>query len=138
MLEIRLDGTRLEIDDSATLGDILPEHPSSCSVAVIPPAEAHAALTRNIRLLTSAGEVIIEIPEERMVFFDEGFLAGYLNKGDEPEELAVKWTDRQSVAFGPFSTDIIPDRRQHRYARGDVILGCGGYDPRTSGMDRCL
>jgi len=132
MLEIRLDGTRLEIDDSATLGDILPGHPSSCSVAVIPPAEAQAALTRNIRLLTSAGEVVIEIPEDATVFFSEGFFAGYLDTGNEPEELSVKWTDRQSVAFGPFSTDIIPDRREHRYARGDVILGCGGYDPRGS------
>lgn len=132
MLEIRLDGTRLELDDSATLGDILPGHPSSCSVAVIPPAEAEAALTRNIRLLTSAGEVVIEIPEDATAFFSEGFFAEYVTTGSEPEELSVKWTDRQSVAFGPFSTDINPDRRQHRYARGDVILGCGGYDPRTS------
>jgi len=132
MLEIRLDGTRLEIDDSATLGDLLPGHPSSCSVAVIPPAEAQAALTRNIRLLTSAGEVVIEILEEAAAFFSEGFIAEYVSAESEPEELSVKWTDRQSVAFGPFSTDINPDRRQHRYARGDVILGCGGYDSRTS------
>ena len=110
MLEIRLDGTRLEIGDSATLGDILPGHPSSCSVAVIPPAEAEAALTRNIRLLTSAGEVVIEIPEDATAFFSEGFFAEYVNTGSEPEDLSVKWTDRQSVAFGPFSTDISPDR----------------------------
>ncbi|MBT8507086.1 hypothetical protein AZH53_01405 [Methanomicrobiaceae archaeon CYW5] len=132
MFEIRLDGTRLEIDDSATLGDILPGHPSSCSVAVIPPAEAQAALTRNIRLQTSAGEVVIEIPEEGAAIFSEEYFAGYLNSESEPAELSVKWTDRQSVAFGPFSSEIIPDRHQHRYARGDVILGCGGYDPRTS------
>ena len=132
MLEIRLDGTRLEIDDSATLGDVLPGHPSSCSVAVIPPAEAQAALTRNIRLQTSAGEVVIEIPEEATAIFSEDYFAGYLNSESEPKELSVKWTDRQSVAFGPFTSGILPDRRQHRYARGDVILGCGGYDPKTS------
>jgi Predicted peptidyl-prolyl cis-trans isomerase (rotamase), cyclophilin family len=46
--------------------------------------------------------------------------------------LRVQWVDRYAVAFGPFPTQESPSRTPASYDRGDVILGCGGYDPNRS------
>ena len=40
--------------------------------------------------------------------------------------------DRYAAAFGPFPSDLHPARKPHLYERGDVILGCGGYEPARS------
>ncbi|WAI00658.1 methyl-coenzyme M reductase-associated protein Mmp3 [Methanogenium organophilum] len=131
MTEIRLDDERLEVPDGAVLGDIIPTHPPECSVAIIRPVETESATTRNIRVTTTAGEVIIEIFGEAPPVFQK-FITGGSQTGTHPEKLILKWADRQAAAFGPFPTDIIPKRSPHRYARGDVILGCGGYDAERS------
>ena len=51
---------------------------------------------------------------------------------DAAGSLSLHWTDRYAAAFGPFPSGIRPERKPHLYERGDVILGCGGYDPKTS------
>jgi putative methanogenesis marker protein 3 len=50
----------------------------------------------------------------------------------EVNPLGLHWADRYAAAFGPFAADLVPARVPHRYARGDVLLGCGGYDPSRS------
>lgn len=131
MTEIRLDDERLEVPDGALLGDIIPTHPPECSVAIIRPLETESAATRNIRVTTTAGEVIIELAGVVPPFF-QNIIGGGTQPGTHPENIILKWADRQAAAFGPFPTDIIPKRSPHRYTRGDVILGCGGYDAEKS------
>jgi putative methanogenesis marker protein 3 len=46
--------------------------------------------------------------------------------------IALHWSDRYAAAFGPFPQQFSPARRAFLYDRGDVILGCGGYDPARS------
>ena len=46
--------------------------------------------------------------------------------------LNLHWGDRYAAAFGPFPADLAPARVPHQYARGEVLLGCGGYDPARS------
>lgn len=132
MTEIRLDGERLEVPGGALLGDLIPGHPMECSVAVIRPADTTSAATRNIRVTTTAGEIVIEIIDDMPPILQEIISADAPDTGTHPEKLILKWADRQAASFGPFPTDIIPERTPHRYNRGDVILGCGGYDPAQS------
>ena len=132
MTEIRLDGERLEVPEGARLGDIIPRHPPECSVAVIRPADKKSAATRNIRVTTTAGEVIIELTDDLPSFLMDKISVGIPETGTHPELLTIKWADRQAASFGPFPTNILAERSPHRYARGDVILGCGGYDPEKS------
>lgn len=131
MTEIRLDDERLEVPDGAVLGDIIPSHPPECSVAIVRPVQTESAATRNIRVTTTAGEVIIELSGVVPPVL-QNLIAGDSHTGTYPEKLILKWADRQAAAFGPFPTDIVPKRSPHRYARGDVILGCGGYDAEKS------
>ncbi len=132
MTEIRLDGERLVVPEGTLLGAIIPGHPMGCSVAVIRPADTTSAATRNVRVTTTAGEVIIEVTDEMPSFIQDFIDAGVPDAGTDPEALILKWTDRQAAAFGPFAAGAIPERSPHRYNRGDVILGCGGYDPGQS------
>ncbi|GAB7015342.1 methyl-coenzyme M reductase-associated protein Mmp3 [Methanogenium cariaci] len=132
MTEIRLDGERLEVAKGAVLGDIIPGHPLECSVAVIRPADTKTAATRNIRVTTTAGEVIIELNDVLPSVLQDKISSGASDTVTHPDILVLKWADRQAASFGLFLTDIVPERSPYRYARGDVILGCGGYDPGQS------
>ena len=123
MITIQLDGQTLEIPPGSTLGSIIPSRDPACCVAVIRPGTQEAEQSRSYQVLTSAGEIRIEIQAAGTV---------PLEQGDFLERLNLHWEDRYSAAFGPFSTTIVPDRRPHRYERGDLIAGCGGYNPEQS------
>lgn len=124
-MHVLLDGRQVEIAAGATIGDLLPGWDRTTVVAVIRPAAKQAAQTGHIRLSTTAGEVVIETTPL--------FAAAF---GDDIDifngELSLRWNDRYAAAFGPFPSAILPDRTPHRYARGDVVLGCAGYDPSRS------
>ena len=123
MIAIHLDGERLEIGEGSTLGSLLPHHPADCAVGIIRPATQEQAKTGSMTLTTSAGEVTIDIGGER---------GALLESPEIVRLLILHWGDRNAAAFGPFPSDIRPDRKSHLYERGDVILGCGGYDPARS------
>ena len=58
--------------------------------------------------------------------------SGLLESPEIASRLAIHWSNRYAAAFGPFPSAIRPIRTPHLYERGDVILGCGGYDPQRS------
>jgi putative methanogenesis marker protein 3 len=123
MITIHLDGVPLDLDDGSTLGSVVRDHDPGCCVAVIRPGTQEKEKTENIQVTTTAGEIAIEISVPGIIPADDtSFVAG----------LNLHWGDRYSAAFGPFSREFQPDRRPHLYERGDVILGCGGYDPKQS------
>lgn len=121
MSTILLDGNPVEFSAGATLGDLLPGHDPSLSVAVIRPGQKSHASTRQYLLKTTAGEVVVET---------EGVDSALLV--DLPSMLPVRWEDRVSVSLGSFPASFTPARRPFSYERGDLILGCGGYDPTGS------
>lgn len=123
-MEIHLDGKRVQVPAGSRLGD-LPGRDERCSVAVIRPAlEEDAAESQEVRFVTSAGDMIAEMAEAATVsrLFQPGL----------SERLRLHWQDRYAAAFGPFESSIRPARTPGRYERGDLILGCGGYDPSRS------
>lgn len=122
-MEIHLDGKKMEVKEGITLNDLLKERDSRCAIAVIKPIEVAQERTPFIRMNTSRGEIIVEITDPRFALIES--MQADMN-------LHVQWVDRYAVAFGPFSTQFSPLRAPTSYDRGDVILGCGGYDPERS------
>ena len=123
MVSVHLNGQKLEIGSGSTLGSILKDHPPGCSVAIIRPATQEQARTGSLALSTTAGQVTIELREGQTSFLESPAIV---------PQLAVHWQDRYAAAFGPFPSDLHPARKPSLYERGDVILGCGGYDPARS------
>ncbi len=124
-MEIHLDGERIEVPAGACLGDILPGRDARCSVAVIRPALGEdTAESQEIRFKTPLGDIIVDMT-------DPAVAARILLPG-LAENLRLHWQDRYAAAFGSFESGIRPSRAPGRYERGDVILGCGGYDPARS------
>jgi putative methanogenesis marker protein 3 len=122
-VNILLDGRRLEVREEATLGTILGTWDSRLAVAVIRPRAAEAAETQTVQLATTKGEVVVELLRPEPVLLPA--------TGGE-KVLDLHWGDRYVAAFGPFRSDLTPARVPHQYARGDVLVGCGGYDPSRS------
>ncbi len=123
MHTIHLDGERLETGEGSTLASILSGHDKDCCVAIIRPALKEQAKTSSLAITTTAGIVTIEV---------QGMAAAFLESPGITDQLKLHWTDRYATAFGPFPSGIRPDRKPHLYDRGDVILGCGGYEPARS------
>jgi putative methanogenesis marker protein 3 len=123
MITIHLDGKRLELSEGSRLSSVLSGQPAGCAVGIIRPATQEQTKTANLALGTTAGEITIEMGGGEIGFPESPDLIG---------RLALHWSDRYAAAFGPFPTAIRPLRKAHLYERGDVILGCGGYEPERS------
>ncbi len=123
MVTIHLDGEKLIVAEGSTLGSILKDHPPECAVAIIRPATQEQAKTGSLAISTTAGQITVELT---------GGIASFLEEPAIVPQLALHWQDRYAAAFGPFPSGIHPARKPHLYERGDVILGCGGYDPANS------
>ncbi|MHB8164556.1 MAG: methyl-coenzyme M reductase-associated protein Mmp3 [Methanoregula sp.] len=123
MITIHLDGERLETGEGSTLASILYGHEPDCCVAIIRPAVKEQAKTSSLAITTTAGNVTIEV---------QGQAAAFLESPSITNQLGLHWTDRYATAFGPFPSGIRPQRKSFLYERGDVILGCGGYEPARS------
>jgi putative methanogenesis marker protein 3 len=123
MITVQVDGEIRQVPDNSTLAEILPSPDPECVVAVIRPGAKESASTRSYRILTTAGEVVVEaLPLGNEV----------LSLPSVGDGIALHWSDRYAAAFGPFPQQFSPARRAFLYDRGDVILGCGGYDPARS------
>lgn len=124
-MEIHLDGKEISVPEGSRLGDLLPERDEECSVAIIRPALVEDTTeSQEVRFTTPAGDLIVEVAKTAAI--------SHLLQPGFAERLRLHWQDRYAAAFGPFKSDIRPARHPGRYERGDVILGCGGYDPSQS------
>lgn len=120
---IHLDGEKIEVGAGSSLKTVVPQLADGCCVAVIRPAAQEHARTNSLTIHSTAGEITIEA---------EGDRAAFLEKPSAANALALHWHDRYAAAFGPFPSPVVPARKPALYERGDVILGCGGYDPQRS------
>jgi putative methanogenesis marker protein 3 len=123
MVTIHLDGERLVVAEGSTLGGVLKDHPPGCSVAIIRPATQEQAKTGSLAINTTAGQITVELSGEHAAFLESPAIV---------PQLVLHWQDRYAAAFGPFPSDLHPSRKPYLYERGDVILGCGGYEPGRS------
>ncbi|WP_394295945.1 methyl-coenzyme M reductase-associated protein Mmp3 [Methanolacinia petrolearia] len=131
LINIILDGKRMEMKDGSLLKDLVPQLSPNFSVAIIKPSESSEVTTGSFRIVTDEGEVTIELEDKRAPTAVRELLISLFEK-KELLPMKIKWDDRYSASFGPFSSKIRPDKNAHRYSKGDLILGCGGYDPGNS------
>ncbi|MDN7026197.1 methanogenesis marker 3 protein [Methanoculleus sp. FWC-SCC1] len=124
-MEIYLDEEQITVPEGTLLGDLLPKRDTACIVAIVRPAEEVATETETIRIVSTAGDVIVEQTGSGMYRLP-------LDDPDFSRHLVLRWADRYAAAFGPFRSDVSPARLPYRYERGEVVLGCGGYDPGRS------
>ncbi|MDD1654384.1 MAG: methanogenesis marker 3 protein [Methanomicrobiales archaeon] len=122
-MEFLLDGRRRTVPPGSRLSDVLEGRDPACTIAVVRPAAAQATQTRTLLVATTRGEVVIELAAPAGIDLDPAAL---------PPPLTIHWADRYAAAFGPFPREFTPSRTPHPYGRGDVLVGCGGYDPRRS------
>ena len=122
MITIHLDGERVDVSEGSTLGSLFRFGPG-ISVGIIRPSTQEQAKTGNFTISTTAGEVVIEITGQN---------ADLLESPEIVQKLSLHWGDRYTAAFGPFPSSIHPSRKPYLYERGDVVLGCGGYEPARS------
>lgn len=120
MTQIRylLDGDAKTGDEGITLAEVLPAQPQGTSVALLKPAEISKTATSHLRLTTTAGDIVIEMKPG----------ISFPLPPDNIDPLRVHFEDKNAAAFGPFSSAFTPAKKSVRYDRGDVVLGCGGYD----------
>lgn len=116
---ILLDGVSTAITGTTTLGDLLSDREITSVIGVIRPGTLAQETTKNLQVRTTAGEIVVEMEADPTRFLEVG-------------ALPLHYADRNSAAFGPFVSKQAPERRPHLYERGDLILGCVGYDPAQS------
>jgi len=123
MIRVHVDGELKEVPEGSTLHTLVPDHPLGRAIAIIRPATKQQEKTESLTITTTAGEITIEL---------KGVQVDILEKPEQQDLLKLHWADRYAAAFGPFPSDIRPERKPRLYERGDVILGCGGYNAKTS------
>jgi UPF0288 family protein (methanogenesis marker protein 3) len=80
-MKIHLDGELREIKEGSRLRDLLPDFKEGFSVAVIKSAGIHESETASIRLLTTSGEIVVELNESADKFTgDAGFIIFFQNR----------------------------------------------------------
>lgn len=127
MPRVHVDGTEIDAPDGATIDQILPGRNPRVSIGVIRPVTVSKAETREFLCRTTIGEVVVEV----MPGTEAGEIFSRLS------DIKTGWQDLQVVSFGPFSANFTPSRKPSRYERGDLALGCGGYDPDRSYLVFC-
>ena len=125
MITVLLDGEKKEIPDNSRLIDIIPDHPPDLCVALIHPGTTKTSATHEYFITTNTGDFTLETTALIQIAPDI-FLNSQLHG------LSVRWSDRDSVSFGTFKTLFTPARKGFLYNKGDIILGCAGYEPEHS------
>jgi len=122
-ITVQVDGEIRETDEGTTLGTILPDHPRGCCIAIVRASAKQEASTSTFSIRTTAGEISVEAASDVWAGFVLPEAVG---------SLRLHWADRYSAAFGPFPLQRKPSRRPFLYERDEVLIGCGGYDPKNS------
>jgi putative methanogenesis marker protein 3 len=125
MITVLLDGEKKELPDDSRLVDLIPGHPSGLCVALIHPGTTKASSTHEYLIKTNTGDFTLETTDLAQLVAPDLFTS-------QIKGLSVRWRDRDSVSFGTFGVSFNPARKGFLYNKGDIILGCAGYDPAHS------
>ena len=125
-MKVFVDGTSLDLNEGATLGDALSRagtKPAVGAIVGIVKGRGEKSLqTNSYWLNTTKGKIRIEL-------LDTDLQKIWHNSVDKIKESEVRWASSDAVAFGPFASSIAWDRVAHEYNRWEIALGAAGFDP---------
>jgi len=129
-LEVEVNEEIVRLPKGSTLKDALEvthtPYTDGTTIGIIKKIEKKEEITTEYRILTTKGELKIELMENsdsvkelRDIWFNS--YNHFINKG-------VHYFSKDIVAFGPVKTDITPKRGEYKYEKWDFLFGAGGYD----------
>ena len=129
MILIEVNGQKLEVKDGAVLKDVLElskafYYPGT-TVGILKAGTKKEETTSEYKILTTKGEFRIELSGNHSIWTK--FKDNLIN-------IKAHWETANSIAFGPFETDVVPERVEKQLDRYDVFFGTGGYDAKN-GLD---
>ncbi|MCD1295754.1 methanogenesis marker 3 protein [Methanocella sp. CWC-04] len=92
--------------------------------------EARKEVATEFRIVTTRGELIIELTDERMKKF-------WLDTYSKLKDTQLKWADAQAISVGPVSSGVPAGKGEFEYHRWDVCFGTGGYDSKNTYLIIC-
>ncbi|SNQ60737.1 methyl-coenzyme M reductase-associated protein Mmp3 [Candidatus Methanoperedens nitratireducens] len=126
-MKIEVNGQKLEVNDGSRLRDAIELTKAfyipGTTAGILKASTKKEEATSEYKVLTTKGEFRIELSGESTIW--SRFNAALSN-------IKAHWETGNSVAFGPFETDIVPERAEKKYNRYDVFFGTGGYDAKNS------
>ncbi|HEY9246732.1 MAG TPA: methanogenesis marker 3 protein, partial [Candidatus Methanoperedens sp.] len=127
MISIEVNGQKSELKDGSTLKDAIelsrPLYIPGTAVGILKAGGKKEEATSEYKILTSRGEFRIELTGDATSW---ARFSHYLSN------IRAHWETGNAIAFGPFETDIIPERVEKKYNRYDVFFGTGGYDSKNT------
>lgn len=127
MISIEINGKNFEVKDGASLKDAIELSGAfyipGTTIGILKTGEKKEEATYEYKIFTTKGEFRIELL---------GDSADWNKFNRLFHEAKAHWETRNSIAFGPVETDIIPRRAEQKYNRYDVFFGTGGYDAKNT------
>jgi len=127
VISIEINGQKLDVKDDATLKDAISLSKAfyipGTTIGILKAGAKKEEATSEYKIITNRGEFRIELVGDSTLWtqLNHRFL-----------DMNAHWETRDSIAFGPVETEIIPERAEHKYNRYDVFIGTGGYDAKNS------
>ncbi|MDK2892954.1 MAG: hypothetical protein PWQ49_1346 [Methanohalophilus sp.] len=101
-----------------------PYSPGS-SVGIVKHTEnVKASEVKEYLLTTTKGDIRIELIDPKSPLAKQ-WHTNYRNY----EGISFRWGTKSALAFGPFSEDLVPTRKEIHANRDEVFFGAGGFDP---------
>ena len=127
MILIEVNGLKLEVKEGAVLKDVLElskafYHPGT-TLGILKAGTKKEEATSEYKILTTKGEFRIELAGDH---------ANWTRFKDDLIHIKAHWETANSIAFGPFETDVVPERVEKKFNRYDVFFGTGGYDAKNT------
>ncbi|GFO97429.1 hypothetical protein ig2599ANME_1631 [groundwater metagenome] len=127
MILIEVNGQKLEVNDGAVLKEAIEiaeafYYPGT-TIGILKAGTKKEEVTPEYKILTTKGEFRIELAGEHGLW--TRFKHDFIN-------IRAHWETRNSIAFGPVETDVVPERGEKKFNRYDVFFGTGGYDAKNT------
>ncbi len=127
MLSIEINGQKSEVKDDTSLKEAIEltgaYYIPGTTVGILKTGAKKEEATSEYKMFTTKGEFRIELLGDSSLWnkFNHRFI-----------DMKAHWETRDAIAFGPFETDILPQRMEQKYNRYDLFFGTGGYDAKNT------
>jgi putative methanogenesis marker protein 3 len=127
VISIEVNEQKLELNDGSTLKEAIEQGSAyyipGTTIGILKSGTTKKEAIPEYKISTSKGEFRIELTGELSLW--DKYSPSFIN-------VKAHWETNNSIAFGPFETDVGPQRTEQKYNRYDVFFGTGGYDAKNT------